>query len=59
MPKEETTRVEVRLATPSLYIKIGNKTYTVSMSEDGIFISSTDGLRVTKQSEAGNWLFVK
>ena len=51
--------VEVRLYTPSIYVKIDGKEYEVPFSEDGVFIQSNDGVKVTKMSETNNWLFVK
>ncbi len=57
MAKEKP--VEVTLHTPSIYVTIEGKRYTVSFSDEGIFIASNDGVKVTKQSATENWLFVK
>jgi len=51
--------VEVKLYTPSPSVKIDGKEYSVSFSEDGIFIQSDKGVKVTKVSQTSNWLFVK
>lgn len=51
--------VEVKLHTPEIKVKINGKEYTVSFSEDGIFIQSDEGVKVTKVSQTSNWLFVK
>jgi len=57
MAKEKPA--EVTLYSPSIYVTIEGKRYTVSFSDEGIFISSNDGVKVTKQSATENWLFVK
>ena len=51
--------VEVKLHTPEIKVKIDDKEYTVSFSEDGIFIQSDQGVKVTQVSQTNNWLFVK
>ncbi len=51
--------VEVKLHTPEIQVKIDDKEYTISFSDEGIFIQSDDGVKVTKVSQTGNWLFVK
>ena len=51
--------VEVKLHTPEIQLKIDGKEYTVTFNEDGIFVQSNQGVKVTKVSQTSNWLFVK
>ena len=53
--------VTVKLSSPSVYAEIEGVPYTVSFSEDGIFIGSNEGLplEVKTDSKTKSWLFVK
>lgn len=53
-------KVELILPSDTIIAKIGDKKYIITVDEDkGIFIQSDKGVRVTDQSETGNWLYVK
>ena len=53
--------IRVILSSPSLYAEIEGIHYTVSFSEDGIFIGSHNGrpLEIRTESKTNSWLFVK
>ena len=53
--------IKVILSSPSIYAEIEGIHYTVSFSEDGIFIGSNEGipLGIKTESKTKSWLFVK
>ena len=53
--------ITVKLASPAVYAEIGGIHYSVSFSEDGIFIDSNEGLplEIKSDGKTKSWLFVK
>lgn len=53
-------KTELIIPSNIILALIGEKKYTVAFDdENGIFIQSDDGVKVTEQSKTGNWLYVK
>jgi len=54
MAKVSKTKVEVKLSSvvaQSLVVRIGDKTLTVSFSEEGIFVGCNEGLAYEQHTE--------